>query len=166
MAEDAARATSSSSHVERLAGVLVDYSTRIRDGDLVCIDTGTAAAPLVRELWRRVLEAGGHPHLRLDVEGAPELLLREGSDDQLSWISPLRRAEVERADVRIAIEADVNTRANSGVDPERQAQAERAREPLRRIHFARSNSGALRCGGHAVPDGRGRAGRRHVARGV
>ena len=130
--------------LERLAGVLVDYSTRVQEGDLVSIDTGPAAAPLVRELWRRVLEAGGHPHLRLDVDGAPELLLRDGNDEQVGWMSPLRRAEAERADVRIAIEADVNTRANSRVDPERQAQAERARDPLRRIHFARVSAGDLR----------------------
>ncbi len=133
------------SRLERLAGVLVDYSTRVKPGDLVCIDTAPAAAPLVREVWRRVLGAGAHPHLRLDVEGAQELLLREGSDAQLDWISPLRRAEVERADVRIAIEADVNTRANTGVVPDRQARAERAREPLRRVHFARASSGALRA---------------------
>jgi aminopeptidase len=132
------------SSLERLAGVLVDYSTGVREGDLVCIDTGPAAAPLVREIWRRVLEAGGHPHLRLDVDGAPELLLRQGSDEQLGWVSPLRRAEVERANVRIAIEADVNTRANGRVHPERQAHAERARDPLRQIHFARVSAGDLR----------------------
>jgi aminopeptidase len=136
---------SSESSLGRLAGVLVDYSTRVKEGDLVCIDTGPAAAPLVREVWRRVLAVGGHPHLRLDVEGAQELLLREGSDAQLDWVSPLRRSEVERADVRIAIEADVNTRGNTDVDPERQTHAERAREPLRRIHFARASAGALRA---------------------
>jgi aminopeptidase len=130
--------------VERLAGVLVDYSTGVREGDLVCIDTAPAAAPLIREIWRRVLEAGGHPHLRLDVDGAPELLLREGSDEQLTWVSPVRREEVERADVRIAIEADVNTRASSRLHPGRQALAERARDPLRRIHFARVSAGDLR----------------------
>jgi aminopeptidase len=135
---------SNGSFVDRLAGVLVDYSTRVREGDLVCIDTGSAAAPLVEAVWRRVLEAGGHPHLRLDVEGAPELLLRDGSEAQLAWVSPLRRAEVERADVRIAIEADVNTRANTDVDPARQALAERARDQVRRIHFARVSSGDLR----------------------
>jgi aminopeptidase len=133
------------SRLERLAGVLVDYSTRVRKGDLVCIDTGPAARPLVQEVWKRVLDAGAHPHLRLDVDGASELLLREGTDAQLEWVSPLRRAELERADVRIAIEADVNTRANTGVDPERQAHAERAREPLRRIHFARASAGDLRA---------------------
>jgi aminopeptidase len=131
--------------LERLADVLVGYSTQVREGDLVCLDTGPAAAPLVRMVWERVLAAGAHPHLRLDVEGAPELLLREGTDAQLGWISPLRQAEVERADVRIAIEADQNTRANTGIDPERQARAERAREPLRRLHFARARAGELRA---------------------
>ena len=133
------------SRIERLAGVLVDYSTRVKQGDLVCIDTGPAAAPLVREVWRRVLDAGAHPHLRLDVDCAPDLLLRDGTDAQLDWVSPLRKAEVERADVRIAIEADVNTRGNTGVDPERQARSERAREPLRRVHFARASAGELRA---------------------
>jgi aminopeptidase len=133
------------SRIERLAGVLVDYSTRVKQGDLVCIDTGPAAAPLVREVWRRVLDAGANPHLRLDVDGAPDLLLREGTDAQLDWVSPLRKAEVARADVRIAIEADVNTRGNTGVDPERQARSERAREPLRRVHFARASAGELRA---------------------
>jgi len=134
----------SSDRVLRLADVLVGYSTRVREGDLVCIDTDPPAAPLVRELWRRILEVGGHPHLRLDVEGAPEVLLREGTDEQMSWVSPVRRAEVEQADVRIAVYADVNTRANSGVDPERQARLERAHDPIRRIHFSRVASGDLR----------------------
>ena len=131
--------------LERLAGVLVDYSTGVKEGDLVCIDTDPAAAPLVQAIWRRVLAAGAHPHLRVDLEGASELLLREGSDAQIDWITPLRRAEVERADVRIAIEAEVNTRGNTTVAPERMARAERAREPLRRIHFRRASAGELRA---------------------
>jgi aminopeptidase len=130
--------------VERLAGVLVDYSTRVREGDLVCIDTAPAAAALVHEVWRRVLAAGGHPHLRVDLEGADELLLSEGNDAQLEWISPLRKAEVERADVRIAVEADTNTRRFTGMEPGRQARHARAREPLRRRYFERANAGELR----------------------
>jgi aminopeptidase len=130
--------------LERLAGVLVDYSTRVQEGDLVCIDTSAAATPLVHEVWSRVLEAGGHPHLRIDLDGADELLLSNGSDAQLDWISPLRTAEVERADVRIAVEAPLNTRTHTGVDPGRQARAARAREPLRRRYFERANAGALR----------------------
>ncbi|HEU4451350.1 MAG TPA: aminopeptidase [Gaiellaceae bacterium] len=130
--------------VERLAGVLVDYSTGVREGDLVCIDTAPAAKPLVEAVWRRVLAAGGHPHLRIELDGAAEILLAEASDAQLDWVSPLREAEIERADVRIAVEADANTRGHTGVDPARQARHARAREPLRRRYFERANAGELR----------------------
>ncbi len=130
--------------VERLAGVLVDSSTSVREGDLVCIDTSPGASPLVHAIWRRVLRAGGHPHLRIELDGAAELLFAEGSDEQLAWVSPLRTAEVERADVRIAIEADANTRSNTDLDPARQALHARAREPLRRRYFERANAGELR----------------------
>ena len=85
----------STGRLERLASVLVDYSTRVGPGDLVCIDTGPAAA-------RSSTSSGGGCRGRRPPapaprrRGRPELLLREGTDAQLGWISPLRRAEVER----------------------------------------------------------------------
>jgi aminopeptidase len=130
--------------LERLAGVLVEYSTRVGRGDLVCIDSSHAAAPLVSALYRRVLEAGGHPHLRTDVDGEAEALLENGSDIQLEWVNQARFDEVERADVRIAIEAETNTRGLTRVAPGRQARHARAREPLRKRYFERSAAGELR----------------------
>ena len=127
--------------LERLAGVLVDYSTGVKEGDLVCIDTTLAAAPLVQAIWRRVLAAGAHPHLRVDLDAAQEILLREGNEAQIDWITPLRRAEVERADVRIAVEAESQHAGEHDRRPRTMARAERAREPLRRIHFRRAQRG-------------------------
>ena len=45
--------------VERLAAVLVDYSVGAREGQQITIESPTAAAPLVREVYRRILAAGG-----------------------------------------------------------------------------------------------------------
>jgi len=130
--------------VERLADVVVAYSTAVRPGDLVVIDAGPAAAPLVRETYRRVLAAGGHPQVHSTLEGALEVLLHEGSDDQVEWISPARAEEVERADVRIVFDAETNTRTMTGVDPARQALAQRARKHLGDRLFERAASGELR----------------------
>ena len=93
--------------VERLADVVVSYSTAVRPGDLVLVDASPAAAPLVRETYRRILAAGGHPQVHSTLEGALEVLLREGSDDQLEWISPARAEEVERARHLVGGAADV-----------------------------------------------------------
>jgi aminopeptidase len=131
--------------VERLAGVLVDYSARVERGDFVIIDADLPAAPLVGPLYRRVLEAGGHPHIRTEpIDGEMEALLRRGSDAQLDWLNPARLADIERANVRVAIEALPNTRALSSVDPSRQARRARAREPLLNRFFERAASGELR----------------------
>ena len=129
--------------LERLADVLVGYCTRVRTGDLVCVDS-PAAAPLVEAVWRRVLEAGDTRIFGSTLTARPSSSSGRGPTSSWSWVSPLRRAEVERADVRIAIYADVNTRANGGVDPERQARLERRHDPIRRIHLARVGSGDLR----------------------
>jgi aminopeptidase len=111
---------------------------------MVLLSSSPCASPLVRSLYRRVLEAGGHPHLRLSLDGQAEVLLKEGNEDQLEWINPAAVQDVEGADVRIAIEADINTRSLSGVDPARQARYARARETLRDRYFERTAAGELR----------------------
>jgi aminopeptidase len=129
---------------ESFAQVLVDYSTSVREGDLVLIESTPLAAPLVRALYRRVVEAGGHPEVRIGLVGAAEALLSAGNDDQLSWISPRLRGDAEQANVRIAIEAETNTRGLTGTDPARQALFARARSHLRDRTMERAAAGELR----------------------
>jgi aminopeptidase len=130
--------------VEKLARVLVDYSTAVKAGDLVVIHAPTAAAPLVRAVYRRVLEAGGHPQVRALVDGIAESMLTRGSDAQLDWVNPSRYVEGETLDVHIHIQAETNTRALSGADPARQARAGKAHEGLRDLSMTRAAAGELR----------------------
>ncbi|MBW3593825.1 MAG: aminopeptidase [Actinobacteria bacterium] len=130
--------------VDRLADVVVSYSTRVGPGDVVVIESSALAAPLVRAVYRRVLEAGGHPHTRIAIDGVAEHLLKHGSDEQLSWLNPTRLEEFQRSDVRIVIESDVNTRSLTGVDPARQAIVGRARERLRDTQLERAAAGEMR----------------------
>ena len=130
--------------VERLADVLVSYSTRVERGDLVVIESSSLAAPLVRAVYARVLQAGGHPYARIAIEGVSEYLLRSGSDAQLAWLAPTRVEELERANVRMVFDSDFNTRTLMGVEPVRQAIAARARERLRDIQLERAAAGDLR----------------------
>jgi aminopeptidase len=129
---------------ERFAQVLVDYSTEVGEGDLVLIESTPLAAPLIRALYRRILQAGGHPEVRLALDGAAEALLAGGNDAQLGWMSPRLRGDSERANVRIAIEAETNTRGLTGIDPGRQAVFARARSRLRDLTMERAAAGELR----------------------
>ena len=130
--------------LERLADVVVGYSAAIRPGDLVVIEGTSLAAPLVRETYRRVVAAGGHADVRIALDGAVETLLEEGTEAQLSWVSPAREEQIERADVRIVFESEYNTRSLTDADPARQATMHRARKRLGDRLFERAAAGELR----------------------
>jgi aminopeptidase len=132
-----------SERLRRLADLLVGYSAGVGPGELVLLEGPVGVEPLLDELYGAVLRAGGHPVTRvaLDLE---EYLLAEGSEEQISWVNPARREDIERADVRIVIEGPANTRALTGMDPSRQALAERARAVLSERYLERARNGELR----------------------
>ena len=53
------------SRLERLADVLVNYSAGVKKGQLVRLSGPPVAQPLIVELYRKVLAAGGHPMVRM-----------------------------------------------------------------------------------------------------
>jgi aminopeptidase len=130
--------------IARLADVLVGYSTRVKPGDVALISASPHAADLVREIYRRVLEAGGHPTTRINVDGLTETLVEVGSPAQLAWESPIRAAEMETIDVYFAITAESNTRSLTGADPAKMARISKAGEGIRRRYLARAAAGELR----------------------
>jgi aminopeptidase len=127
-----------------MAEVLVGYCAGVREGDLVTLESTVHAAPMLRELYREVLEAGAEPLPRIVLEGLSENLLRYGNDEQLAWVNPAREDDIETVDVRIVLEAPGNTRRLSSIDPARQARQHRATERLRTRYLERAAAGELR----------------------
>ena len=130
--------------IVNLAKVIVDYSVAVKEGDQVAIQASSLAAPLVQELYRLVLERGGHPLAVIDLPGMEPIYYRTANDAQLRYISPVHRDVIEQFDVRIRIESDANTRELTGVDPQRQAIRAQAVRPLLAKFMERSASGSLR----------------------
>ena len=124
--------------------MLVGFCARVREGDLVTLESTPLAAPILRELYRKVLEAGAQPLPRVSLEGLSENLLKHGNDEQLAWVNPARSDDIETVDVRIALEAPGNTRRLSNVDPARHARHERSSEELRNRYLERAAAGELR----------------------
>jgi aminopeptidase len=137
--------------VERLAEVMVDYSLALRKGDLFKIEAPHAAMPLVTAVYRRALARGAFPYVEFYAEEFTELLLRHGSDEQLDFVSPLRRAEFERIDARLYVMGSQNTKYLSHVDPSRQGRNQAARRELQEIFFRRTASKELRWCGTLFP---------------
>ena len=102
------------------------------------------AEPLVSEVLRSVLEAGGNPQIIMSSDDIAEYSLRYASDEQLKWISPVTRLIYEESDVWIALRGFDNTRHLTGIDPMKQQLSSQARQELMEIYFKRSAEGNLR----------------------
>jgi aminopeptidase len=105
--------------VDRLAELVVNYSLGVQEGQVVRIDGFEVAAPLAVALYRSAILAGAHPYTNLTLDGLAELLVAEGSDEQIEYLSPVQWREVEEIDAVITIWSQTNTRSANRLDGRR-----------------------------------------------
>jgi aminopeptidase len=137
--------------VQKLAQVLVHYSTGVKPGEKVQIAGTTVSEPLLREIYREVLRAGAHPVVRLRLTDQDYLYYREAGDAELEYLDPLLLHEVENIDVSIKTFPDENPHALTSVDPEKKQRRLRTSKPLTERFVQRWRDGQLRWAGTAYP---------------
>jgi aminopeptidase len=127
-----------------LARILVRYSTKVQEGEVVSIDGESAAEPLLAAIYEEVLKAGAHPIVNMSLEGQAAAYYKHAGDKQLEWVSPVSKWLVENADVRIAVGASTNTRELSSVPPELQTRRQSAMGALMARSMERTAEGGFR----------------------
>ncbi len=137
--------------LQKLATVLVRYSVDVKPGQLVRISAPPIAAPLVMDLYREVLAAGGNPFVRMAPDELSEIFFKEASDTQLEFVNPLSVAEIERVDCSLSIWAETNTRDTTNCNPGRMGMAQAAHKPIMDIFMNRAAAGSLRWNGTLFP---------------
>lgn len=130
--------------IEKLAELLVNYSVSVQPGDKVFLRGSIAALPLVRETYREIIRAGGHPLLDLQDETVEEILLREANEDQLQYTPDAQRLILETYDCIMNIRGANNTRTLTGIDPARQTLRQLAGRELMGLYMKRAAEGSLR----------------------
>jgi len=137
--------------IKNLANILVNYSIQVKPGDWIVVNGNAIAVPLINEVTRAILEAGGNYNVMLSSDETNETFYRHASDDQVKWISPIESLVYEKADATIGILAATNTRSLTGTDPKKQAARGLARRGLMQQFMERSASGSLRWVGAQYP---------------
>jgi aminopeptidase len=137
--------------LEKLADVLVNYSVGVRKNQLVRISGAPVSQPLIIELYRKVIEAGGHPAVRMVPEELSEIFLKIATDEQLKFCNPIHLYEYEKVDVSIGIWAEENTKALTNCDPKKIGITQAARKPLMDVFMNRAAEGKLRWIGTQYP---------------
>lgn len=127
---------------DKYARVLVDYSTNVQKGDLVQIrGTSVYAKDLVKAIYKRVLERGGHPIVRTSIEDLSDTFIKYATDEQLDYVDPITKLEYETVDKFISIGAPMNTKNMARADMKKLARRSAATKNLSETLMNRSAKG-------------------------
>ena len=135
----------------KLADVLVNYSIGVKKGQVVRITGAPVAEPLVVEIFRTVVEVGGHPLIRMSPGETGEIFLKNASDEQLAYVNPISLHEIQTIDCSMHIWAEENTKALTNVDPKRIGLQQSARKPIFDTFMKRAADGTLKWTGTQYP---------------
>ncbi len=136
---------------QRLAELLVNYSTEVQKGEWVGILGDVNALPVLRQVYEAVVKAGGYPSLMLSDEYMTRTFLREANDEQIAWVDPSNKLYLENADVYIRVGAPRNTRAQSNISGSRVQQVRKAQRELLDIRLGRAARGEFKWVGTLFP---------------
>jgi aminopeptidase len=134
------------SRVEKMAEVLINYSTAVQPGDRVLIrSTSPAAEPLVQALYQAALRVGGKAFSYVHLREEDSLALEATTDpDLLATVNPMLQLMYESCQVIIRIEASENPQALSTYPADLQTARAKGKAALMKIQMAREGDGSLR----------------------
>src|SRR5512147_1630214 len=127
--------------VEKLAKVLVNYSLELQPGQRFWLRTTPLAEEINLAVYEEAIKAGAHVHIDQRMPGAEEIFYKYASDEQLDYISPIRRTIIDTFEASLYVEALHNSRSLSGINGSRIARFRKAGAPLSQKLMQRSADG-------------------------
>ncbi len=103
---------------KKLASILVRHSLGVREGETVLINASSELAkPLVLEVFKEVMRAGGHPMTGIAFEETSNIFYSLASESQLLNFPRIRLFEAKNVDCVVNIRAAANKKAMSNIGP-------------------------------------------------
>ncbi len=130
--------------LEKLAMILTRYSLNLKKNDLFVISGSHLAAPLIKEVYHQAIKIGAHPFAHIGIDGLAEIFYQHASDQQLKYVSPLSKFEIERIDASLSIISPENTRNMTNIDPKKQSINNTAHHQIQEIFLNRAAKKELR----------------------
>ncbi|UCE00204.1 MAG: aminopeptidase [Chloroflexota bacterium] len=130
--------------LSKLAQILVHYSLDLRPGDQFEIRTNPLAQDLAKLVYKEAVLKGAHVLNSISLQGGEEIFYKYAGDDQLDYVSPVRKLITETFDAVLYIGAEYNTRKLSGIDSERIARFQKTNTPISKRFLERAANKELR----------------------
>ena len=104
--------------LEKLANLLVNYSTNVRAGDKVSIKAEDVAIDFIKAVARAAIKKGAFVDYSVTIPEVEESILKLGSDEQLAKPNNDYGLAVKESDVWITAWGSKNSRARSNIAPD------------------------------------------------
>ena len=117
--------------VKKAADILVNYSTKVKKGEYVVINSELGSIPLMMEVYKLVVKNGAFPISHVSVPGMGYNYYKFASEFQLKKFPELSMEETKKANVFINIFGSNNTRELTSIDPKKIAMRQKILEPLK-----------------------------------
>jgi aminopeptidase len=130
--------------LSKQAKLCVQYCVDVQKGETVLIWGSLKAIPLINEINREVLHAGGHPMTRIDIPGQEFIFYKEAKEHQIKYSNPFDLYYVKNIDITVKIRSISNTRQLSNIDPEKIQLSQLAQVDFWKTFFSRQGTGDLK----------------------
>jgi aminopeptidase len=137
--------------IQKLARLLVNYSLKIKKGDLFLIKGEIVTLPLLQAVFEEALRLGANPYTEIVLPDAEEAFFKHATKAQIEFISPIKKFQTSKIDAFLYAWGSQNIQYLAGIDPRKQAMQRKAQAPLMKKWFKRTADGSLRWVGTQFP---------------
>jgi len=137
--------------LNKLAKLIVNYSTKVKPGDFVFVSCDEVATPWMVEVVKEVVKAGAYVETAISSQAVSEIKLKYGSDEQLIQEDIIFKTMLEKADVWISAWASRNTKSFSRIDADKIKMSSKGEKSWRKIYSEKMGNGSLRWCGTQFP---------------
>ena len=130
--------------LNKYAKLLIEYCLEIKAGDRLYIKTTTLAEPLVREVYREAIKAGGNVIVDFDFREKGNIFYNEAEGDQLKFVSPAYETAIESFEAYLHIRAPYNLHEDQSLDQEKIKTHKKATAPVNQVYFKRTATRELK----------------------
>lgn len=131
---------------DKYAELLVHYCLELKPGERLLIKSSILAEPLVRAIYKVVLDLGAVMETQFTFQEEKRLLFTRGSDFALSYVSPLTRTGFAEYEAFLAIRSPYNMAEDQNIDNERLKKLQESLAPISQTYSERTATRSLkRC---------------------
>lgn len=137
--------------LNKLAKLLVNYSAKVKPGDLVFVRCDEVATPWAAEVVSEAVKAGANVEYVLTSDDIGQAKLKHATEQQLLKESQLMKFMIEKADVFLTAWAERNTKTTARIPAEKIKLSAQGQAGWRKVFSERTGSGQLRWCGTQFP---------------